>query len=83
MTIIRGILAGGIVGGLLGMGLGVLYSVGGFFVDLFTTGLNWGTLMAFGALIGMPVIFGGVGAAIGGVIAGVWSAARWLTGDGT
>lgn len=30
----------------LGLVYGVLYSVGGFFVDLFTIGLNRGTVMA-------------------------------------
>ena len=39
----------------LGLAFGVLYSVGGFFVDLLTIGLNWGTAMAFGALVGMPL----------------------------
>jgi hypothetical protein len=51
----------------LGLVCGVLYSVGGFFVDLFTRGLNLGTLMAFGALVGMPAIsaaFGFVGGAL-------------------
>jgi hypothetical protein len=38
-------------------------------VDLLTIGLNLGTLMAFGALIGMPVIFGAVGFVIGVLIA--------------
>ena len=45
----------------LGLVCGVLYSVGGFFYDLFTTGLNWGTAMAFGALVGMPAVFGAFG----------------------
>ena len=58
---------------IVGLAFGVLYSVGGFFVDLFTTGLNWGTAMAFGALIGMPVIFGALGfclGALGAFVAG-------------
>lgn len=49
----------------LGLACGVLYSVGGFFHDLFTTGLNGGTAMAFGALIGMPLIFGTFGFLVG------------------
>ena len=53
----------------LGLVCGVLYSVGGFFFDLFTRGLNWGTLMAFGAIIGMPVVFGTFGFLCGAVIA--------------
>ncbi len=41
----------GLVCGMLYAGLGLVY-------DLTTTGLNWGTAMAFGALIGMPLLFG-------------------------
>lgn len=53
----------------LGLAAGVLYSVGGFFIDLLTIGLNWGTAMAFGALVGMPVIFGVVGFLVGALVA--------------
>ena len=49
----------------LGLACGVLYSVGGLFYDLYTTGLNGGTAMAFGALIGMPLIFGTFGFLVG------------------
>lgn len=52
---------------LVGLACGVLYSVGGLFVDLFTTGPNLGTLMAFGALVGMPVVFGAFGF-VGGLL---------------
>ena len=45
----------------LGVFLGLLYSFGGLIVDLLTVGLNWGTAMAFGALIIMPIGFGTVG----------------------
>jgi hypothetical protein len=45
----------------LGLACGVLYSVGGLVYDLLTIGLNWGTAMAFGALVGMPAIFGAFG----------------------
>jgi len=45
----------------LGLVCGVLYSVGGLVVDMLTIGLNWGTAMAFGALVGMPVVFGTFG----------------------
>lgn len=54
---------------LLGLAFGVLYSFGGFFYDLLTTGLNWGTAMAFGALVGMPLIFWVVGFSLGALIA--------------
>jgi hypothetical protein len=56
---------GALLGAAVGLGCGVLYSVGGFFVDLFTIGLNQGTLMAFGALIGMPAVFATVGLGAG------------------
>ena len=50
----------------LGLIAGILYSVGWFFYDLYTTGsVNFGTALAFLALIGMPLIF-----AIFGFIAG-------------
>jgi len=52
-----------------GLVCGVLYSVGGFFVDLLTIGLNWGTAMAFGALVGMPVMFGVFGFVVGALVA--------------
>jgi len=52
----------------LGFVCGVLYSFGGFFFDLLTSGLNWGTAMAFGALVGMPVVFGAFGFVLGALI---------------
>lgn len=51
--------------GFIGLVCGVIYSVGGFFVDLFTVGLNGGTALAFGALLGMPVLFAAFGWACG------------------
>lgn len=60
---------------LVGFILGVIYSFGGFIIDLLvsfkwittseTPGLSYGTLLAFGALIGMPVIFGFLGFLLG------------------
>ena len=61
----------------LGLGLGILYSFGGLIIDsmvslkyldaedMGTTGLGYGTLLSFGALIGMPLIFGGIGGILG------------------
>ncbi len=49
----------------LGLLLGVIYAFGGLIIDLATIGLNWGTLMAFGALIGMPAIFASAGFILG------------------
>jgi hypothetical protein len=53
----------------LGLACGVLYSVGGLVIDVLTIGLNWGTAMAFMALVGMPVIFGTFGFLCGALIA--------------
>jgi hypothetical protein len=53
----------------VGLVCGVVYSVGGFFYDLATIGLNFGTLLAFGALVGMPLIFGVVGLVLGALAA--------------
>ncbi len=62
----------------LGLVCGVLYSGIGFAYDLRTTGLNWGTAMAFGAIVGMPAIFGAAGflfGALGAAVVGWVSAA--------
>ena len=53
----------------LGLVCGVLYSFGGVVVDLLTVGLNWGTVMAFCALVGMPVAFGVPGFFLGALVA--------------
>ncbi len=64
-----------IIFGLIGLLAGIIYSVGGFFIDLFvslgwltsqeTPGLSYGTILAFGALIGMPIIFAVLGFIVG------------------
>ena len=56
-----------LVGVVVGLVLGVIYSVGGFFIDLMGPGLNAGTALAFLALIGMPAMFGVAGLLIGGI----------------
>ena len=53
----------------LGLVCGVLYSVGGLVVDVLTIGLNWGTAMAFMALVGMPIVFGTFGFLSGALFA--------------
>ena len=52
---------------ILGLLLGIVYSIGGLFADLATTGLNGGTALAFLALVGMPAIFATIGFACGGL----------------
>lgn len=64
-------------GAIVGLGLGTLYAVGGFFVDLFTVGLNGGTALAFFALLGMPLIFGALGFCIATVVAWIGLLLRW------
>ena len=72
---------------LLGLLLGIIYSVGGLVVDSMvslgwlvsseTPGLSEGTLLAFGALIGMPLIAAAVGliiGLIGALLYNFWSA---------
>lgn len=59
-----------------GLVAGLIYSVGGFFIDALvsmgwitsteTPGLSYGTVLAFGAIIGMPLYF-----ALFGFIAGI------------
>lgn len=71
----------GIIGGIVGLLLGILYSFGGFAIDALVTmgvitsnetpGLSYGTILAFGALLGMPLIFsvaGYIAGAIGAVL---------------
>jgi hypothetical protein len=69
--------------GFVGLLLGILYSVGGLIIDalvtlgwIFTTqtpGLSYGTLLAFGALIGMPAIGATFGFVIGLICALIYS----------
>lgn len=56
-------------GAYVGLICGVLYSFGGLVYDLLTVGLNWGTAMAFMALVGMPLIFGVFGFLAGALAA--------------
>ena len=51
-----------------GLLLGLFYAAGGLIIDLFTIGLNLGTVMAFGAMIALPVLFGAVGVIVDFVI---------------
>lgn len=63
--------------GLMGLVLGILYSFGGLIIDVLvstnilsatemeTPGLSWGTVLAFGALIAMPLILASIGFILG------------------
>ncbi len=74
--------------GLLGLLAGILYSFGGLIIDLLVTlgmivpevastpGLSRGTLLAFGALFGMPVICALIGFIVGPVEAMMYNLVR-------
>ena len=63
----------GVVTTYLGLVAGILYSFGGFFYELISGTLNTGTVMGFGALVGMPIIFGVFGVLAGAVGAMVYN----------
>lgn len=80
-----------ILGALVGLICGILYSFGGLIIDVFvtfgwmasteTSGLSYGTILAFGALIGMPVIFSIAGYLLGVVEAVLYNfSAKWFGG---
>ncbi len=48
-------------GAILGLIAGILYSFGGAIYDFFNGQLGFGTVLAFGALIGIPLIFASCG----------------------
>ncbi|KAA3615753.1 MAG: hypothetical protein D8M58_16300 [Calditrichaeota bacterium] len=79
--------------GFFGLLAGVLYSFGGLVIDSLvtmgfvspaaasTSGLSYGTVLAFGALIGMPLIFATVGFVIGLIQALLYNLfAKWFGG---
>ena len=52
----------------MGLLLGLFYAAENLIIDLFTIGLNLGTVLAFGAIIALPVLFGAVGVIVDFVI---------------
>ena len=74
----------------LGLLAGILYSFGGLVIDALvsagwitcteTPGLGFGTVLAFLALIGMPLVFGGVGFVAGLIEAGLYNVCVWWMG---
>jgi hypothetical protein len=78
-----------IMGVIIGLILGIVYSFGGLMIDLLvsiglvasseTPGLSYGTVLAFGALIGMPIIFALFGFIVGLIEAFLFNIfARWM-----
>ncbi len=67
--------------GCIGLMLGVLYSFGGLIYELITGTLNSGTILAFLALIGMPLMFAAEGFVAGGIVAILYNfTERWTGG---
>ena len=65
----------------IGLIAGIFYSFGGAIYDLLTIGLNAGTVLAFFALIGMPIIFAVLGFILGLIEAILYNLfARWHDG---
>jgi len=80
-----------VLGALIGLICGILYSFGGLIIDILvskgwittqkTPGLSYGTVLAFGALIGMPIIGATIGFLLGLVEAILYNLfAKWLGG---
>ncbi len=80
-----------VLGGLIGMVCGILYSFGGLLIDVLVTlgwvttnetpGLSYGTALAFGALVGMPLIFSVAGFLLGIAEAVLYNLfAKWFGG---
>ena len=78
---------------IVGLIVGILYSFGGLIIDVLvsigwissaaasTPGLSFGTVLAFGALIGMPIIFATFGFIVGLIEAFLYNLfARWVGG---
>jgi hypothetical protein len=62
--------------GFVGLVAGITYSFGGLVYDILTTqSVNWGTALAFFALLGMPVIFGCAGFLAGAIAAPIYNLA--------
>ena len=77
--------------GFLGLLAGIIYSFGGLLIDAGVTvdwitsndtpGLSMGTALAFGALIGMPIIFATFGFVVGAVTAILFNCiSHWFGG---
>lgn len=80
-----------VVGAIIGLCCGILYSIDGLIIDslvsigwLFsneTPGLSFGTVLAFGALVGRPIIFAFFGFLLGFIEALLYNLyAKWFGG---
>ncbi len=64
--------------GVLGLAVGMLYSIGGFVFELATSSLNAGTALAFLAILGMPAMAALSGFFGGAVVALIYNGAARL-----
>jgi hypothetical protein len=82
-----------VLGALIGLVLGILYAFGGLIIDTLVTigwmttnetpGLSYGTVLAFGALVGMPIIFSVAGFLLEFIEAVLYNfTAKWFGGLG-
>ena len=80
-----------VMGALIVLILGILYTFGGLLIDIMVTmawitphetpGLSYGSLLAFGAIIGMPLIFALFGLVLGFIGAILYNLfAKWFGG---
>jgi len=75
LDILSGAQIGAVIMASMGLFMGVLYSVGGLVYELYMgIPLNLGTILAFGALVGMPLIFAIPGIVIGAIVATIYNA---------
>ncbi len=80
-----------VMGAIIGLVLGIIYSFGGLIIDALVTlgwitsdetpGLSYGTVLAFGALVGMPIFFTVAGFLLGLLEAILYNLyAKWFGG---
>lgn len=62
-----------VVFGSIGVVAGLVYAIGGAIYDLINGQLGFGTVLAFMAIVGMPLLFGGIAFVLGVVIAVVYN----------
>jgi hypothetical protein len=79
------------LGIIIGFILGIIYAFGGLIIDTLVTldwitstetpGLSYGSVLAFGALIGMPLIFSCIGFFLGIIEASLYNfSTKWFGG---
>lgn len=67
-------------GALAGLICGILYAGGGLIIDIIEGNLGVGTILAFGALLGMPLIGAAYGAVLGPIAAWLYNVSARVCG---